>query len=243
MFPKDKISAFEVSYQDRKQLKNLQNVTSGPYFGSVQEIVSQLKKTMSPKLTLANGMALHGGDLVKMIRKLFTALENGDIPALETAYVRLEKQMCDSYYFEWVAPLLRMSEDKFMNETDHHLTEFERRCKIELYTERVKQEIRFKRDGIIQEREGRRKAEEAQKKAEEEERRAQEARRIAEEEQRRADEERRIAEEERKKAEKSRRREEAERKIAQEKQRQAEEQKRQEAAMRKAAEESLARER
>ena len=246
VFPKDKISAFEVSYQDRKQLENLQDLTSGPYFDSVQEITSQLKKAMSPKLTLANGMAMCGGDLVEMIRKLYTALENDDITTLETAYERLEKQMCDSYYSDWVAPLLRMSEDEFMSKADHHLTEFARRCKIEPYTERVKQEIQSKRDGIIrerQEREERRKAEEARKKAEEEERRAQEARRRAEEEQRRADEKRRIAEEERKKADESRRREEAERKIAQEKQRQAEEQKRQEAAKRKAAEESLARER
>ena len=163
MFPPDKISAFEVALQDRKQLKNLQDLKSGPFFDSVQEIISQLKKTMSPKSTLANGMAMRGEDLVKMIRKLFTALESDNITTLETAYERLEKQMCDSYYSDWIAPLLGMSEEEFMSKADHHLTEFTGQCKIDSYTERIKQEIRSKRDGIIrerEEREKRRKAEE-----------------------------------------------------------------------------------
>ena len=246
VFPPDKISAFEVAYQDRKQLKNLQDLKSGPFFESVQEIISQLKKTVSPKSTLVNGMAMRGEDLMEMIRKLFTALENNDIATLETAYERLEKQMCDSYYSDWIAPLLGMSEEVFMSKADHHLMEFAGQCKIDSYTERIKQEFRSKKDSIIrerEEREKRRKAEEARKKAEEEERKAQEARRRAEEERRRAEERRRIAEEERKKEEERRRREEAERARAVERQRQAEEQKRQEEAKRKAAEENLARER
>ena len=47
-------------------------------------------------------MAMCGGDLVQMIRKLFTAVDNGGITTLEPAYVRLEKQMCDCYYSEWI---------------------------------------------------------------------------------------------------------------------------------------------
>ena len=242
VFPPDKISAFEVAYQDRKQLQNLQDLKSGPFFDSVQEIISQLKKTVSPK---SNGMAMRGEDLVKMIRKLFTALESDNITTLETAYERLEKQMCDSYYSDWIALLLGMSEEEFMSKADHHLTEFTGQCKIDSYTERIKQEIRSKREGIIrerEEREERRKAEEARKKAEEEERKAQEARRRAEEERKGEKEKRKVAEEEQKKEEERRRRAEADRAKAVEEQRREKERKRQEEAERKAVEERLARE-
>lgn len=179
VFPPHKISAFEVAYQERGQLKNLQDLKTGPYFDSIQKVVSQLKKTMPQKLTPVSGMAMCGGDLVQMIRKLFTALDNGDITTLEPAYVRLEKQMCDSYYSEWITPVMSMSEDEFLRNEQHHLNEFAKQCKIDSYVEHVTQEIGSKKNGIIQERRER----ERRKEAEEEEQRAKEKQRIAEEKQ------------------------------------------------------------
>ena len=219
VFPPHKISAFEVAYQEREQLKNLQDLTTGPYFDSVQKIVSQLKKTISQKLTPVSGMAMCGGDLVQMIRKLFTALDNGDIKTLETAYVRLEKQMCDSYYSEWITPVMSMSEDEFMHIEQHNLKEFAKQCKIDSYVEHVTQEIGSKKNGIIQERQER----ERRKKAEEEQRRAKERQRIAEEQQKRAEEEKRMAKEKQRIAEEKQRAEEKERRRTEEMLRQKQE--------------------
>lgn len=174
VFPPSRITAFEVQYQDRHQLQELQVVSNGPYYESVQQIISDLKISVPEKLTPSR-MKMCGGDLVEMIRRLFAALENGDIAVLETAFERLEKQMCDRHYFEWISPLLNIAEDEFMSKAEYHFGEFTQLCKVESYMERVRQELDTKRDGILREREERRKAEEAQKKAEEEKRKAEEA--------------------------------------------------------------------
>lgn len=160
-----------------------------------------------------------GGDLVQMIRKLFTALDNGDIKTLETAYVRLEKQMCDSYYSEWITSVMSMSEDEFMRIEQHNLKEFAKQCKIDSYVEHVTQEIGSKKNGIIQERQER----ERRKKAEEEQRRAKERQRIAEEQQKRAEEEKRMAKEKQRIAEEKQRAEEKERRRTEEMLRQKQE--------------------
>ena len=185
VFSPSQITAFEVQYQDRKQLENLQKLKSGPYYDSVMKIITNLKKTVPAKWT-PRGMVMCGGDLVKMIRNLFTALENGSITVLETAFERLEKQMCDEYYSEWIPQLLIMSENDFMNSNQHHLEEFTKQCKIDSYVKRVQQEIESKINSTIrerEEREKRKKAEEEKKKAEEEKK--EEAQRKAEEERRR----------------------------------------------------------
>ena len=186
LFPR-RIAAFEVQYQERKQLQNLQALNSGLYYDSVLQIISDLRETVPAKLT-PNGMEMCGGDLVEMVRRLFTALENGDITVLETAFERLEKQMCDGHHFEWISPLLKTSEDDFINSNQRHLEEFTKLCKIDSYVERVKQEVESKKSGIMrerEERERRKKAEEEKKKAEEERMKAEEAQRKAKEEQRR----------------------------------------------------------
>ena len=220
VFPPHKISAFDVAYQEREQLKNLQDLKTGPYFDSVQKIVSQLKKTISQKLTPFSGMAMCGGDLVQMIRKLFTALDNGDIATLETAYVRLEKQMCDGHYSEWITPVMSMSEDEFMRNEQHNLKEFAKQCKIDSYVEHVTQEIGRKKNGIIQKRQER----ERRKKAEEEERRAKEKQRIAEEKQRAEEQERRRAEQKLRQKQEELKREEERRRQEEERRKQEEEQ-------------------
>ena len=174
VFPPNRITAFEVQYQDRKQLRDLHVLHDGPYYKSVRQLISDLKKTVPNKLTPSK-MEMCGGDLVEMIRRLFAALENGDITVLETAFERLEKQMCDGHYFEWISPLLNIGEVEFMSRTQYHLEEFEKLCKVDSYLERVRQELDTKVNGILREREERRKAEEAQREAEEEKERAEEA--------------------------------------------------------------------
>ena len=180
-----------------------------------------------------------GGDLVQMIRKLYAALDNGDITTLETAYERLEKQMCDAYYSEWIAPVTRMASDEFMNTEQYNLLEFSSRCKIDSYIDRVRLEMSNKKDEIIREREEkkrRKEAEEAKARAEEEERRAKERQRIAEEKQKAEERQRRATEEKlRKEAE--------ERRRAEEKEMQAVEQARKAEAEKAAAEDKLRRER
>ena len=250
------ITAFDIKYQDKNQLQNLQSLNSGPYLESVKRIIHDLKRIMPSKLT-PNGMEMCGGDLVEMIRRLFTALENGDVTVLETAFKRLEKQMCDGYYSEWIPPLLRMSEDDYMSKYQYHLEEFGKLCKVESYMQRVQEEVDTKTNGIIrerEEREKRRKAEEERQKAEEERRKAEEARRKAEEEKRKQEVLKREAElallkekEEKKRAEQQaaieKARAEEKRRKEEEKKRQLEERLKEEQRRAQAAQQELSRRR
>ena len=182
VFSPSQITAFEVQYQDRDQLQNLLELKTGPYYDSVMIIMSELKRTVTSKKT-PNGMEMCGGGLVTMIRNLFDTLDN--ITVLETAFERLEKQMCDEYYLEWILPLQRMTEDIFLSSDQHHLEGYTKLCKIDSYVERVRQEVESKKSGILREREERErriKAEEEKWKAEEERREAEEARKKEEEE-------------------------------------------------------------
>ncbi len=192
VFPPKRISASEVKYQERQQLKNLQSLRTGPYFESTQVMIAALKKHVPAKLT-PKGMEMNGEDLVEMIQRLFTALENGDIATLESAYERLEKQMCEKYYQKWIEPLLSMSDDEFMSRDTQAFEAFAKQCKIDSFVDRVKREIETKRAGIIQAREAR----EEQRKADEELRRQQALREAADIARQRAEEAQRKAEQER----------------------------------------------
>ena len=148
------VTVFEVEYQNRTELKNLQALKTGAYYDSVQKILSDLKETVPAKLT-PSGMTMCGVDLVEIIRKLFIALENGNITVLETAYEKLEKQMCDSYYSELIKPLWEENEEDFMSTAQNHFDKFKELCKIDSYNSNVWQEI----NRVRQERERRQKAE------------------------------------------------------------------------------------
>ena len=231
VFPQTVITAFEVENQ-----KNLQELSSGPYFDSVKKISSHLKKIIPSKATpTRRKMEMSGRNLAEMIRQLFTALKNGDITALENAYERLEKQMCDTHYSEWIAPLLEKNDDEFMSTEQHHLEEFAKRCKIDSYIRHITQEIKTKKDGITRVRQ----AKEEERKAQEEKRKAEEQLRIEEEERRRAEVGRRAEEEERKRTEERLRREKAEREGEEKRRIQAEERERKAIAEREEADRRL----
>ena len=93
-----------MAFQDRKELKSLQCLRDGPYFNSVLCILESIKVNIPPKLT-PQGMEMTGEGLVEMLQSLFSALQNGDIAVLESAYERLEKQMCDKMYKVLIEPL------------------------------------------------------------------------------------------------------------------------------------------
>lgn len=207
----NQISAFEIEYQNRKELENLQMLKAGPYYDSALQIINNLKNLVPAKVT-PNGMEMCGGDLVVMIRKLFDALGSGDIKALATAYDRLEAQMCDEHYTEWIQPLMRMSEEDFMSKMEHHVEQFRALCKINSHIDRVQDETSTRSSMITQERkirEERRKAEEEKRKAELEKIKAEEARKKAEED-------RKLQEQLRKEAELKKQREEEERRRIEE---------------------------
>ena len=86
-----------------------------------------------------------GGDLVQMIRKLFTAVDNGGITTLEPAYVRLEKQMYMWLLLFWVDyRAWVMMIELLCNE--HHLNAFGRQCKIDSCVGHVTQYLSRKRN-------------------------------------------------------------------------------------------------
>ena len=166
VFPPTHITACEVVYQDRKHLKELQNLEPGcPYLKNAQDIIGKIKKIAPFKLT-PKGMEMNGEDLAEMVQNLFYALENGNIAVLESAYERLEKQKCDKLYKKLIEPLLSMTDDQFLNCQQEHLRDFENQCKVESYQHCVKQEVETKKSSIIQKRE----AEKERNRAEQEER-------------------------------------------------------------------------
>ena len=149
VFPPEKISVFELKYQSRNELESLPELSTGPYYDSVQTILSRLDSVVRPKLT-PRGMKMCGGDLAELIKKLFVALDSGNVIAPDSAYTELEKQMCDCYYSKWISPLSDMSDDEFMSKEQQHLEEFDRQCKIDSYAKRVKREIKSRKEGIIE---------------------------------------------------------------------------------------------
>ena len=199
VFAPTRISACEVAFQERKQLEKLQCLQRGPYFDSVQCTLAYIKTIIPPKLT-PQGMEMSGEDLVEMLQSLFRALENGDIAVLESAYERLEKQMCEKMFQVLIEPLLSMNEDEFLSNEQQYLENFEKQCKVKAYLCHVQRVIEAKKSNIAAEKE-RKRAEEERKRAEEERKRAEEERMRAEEEQRRAERERLIAQRNRQKTE------------------------------------------
>lgn len=207
VFAPTRISACEVAFQERNQLENLQRLQCGPYFDSVLCTLANIKKIIPPKLT-PQGMEMSGEDLVEMLQSLFRALENGDIAVLESAYERLEEQMCRNKYKMLIEPLLSMSEDEFLSNEQQYLKDFEKQCKVKRYLHRVQGEIETKKSNILQkkaaEKESKR-AKEERIKAQEDQRKAVQAQRIAERKCQDAEDEQKEVEKKRQKLQKEKR--------------------------------------